>query len=565
MRKLLACFRVRRREVLAALAVLGTAAAFAAVLPAAASAQTFSTSHFGELDCNGFSPIQESVKTSMLCTDIRGYDNENNDNTWDGRFYDNGHYIGHDEPDQTFLSSASGSGNNVEWTVTIGKDPSALPTDVDPGSDVSHWFQLTPAPWFSMAICDPKSFPLHPCTPESDKNAPSCIGILCSANSQGGGSAFMEFQLYPPGFPPWVDSLSCDDSHWCAALTIDSLECNFGFIQRNGVPTGPPSPQDADLATSTPNSETLLMNPGDTIRFHMWDAPVPGEPGQKAFEVYVDDLTSGQTGWMQASAKNGFMNTSIANCTGTPFNFQPEFNTAKRNHINSWGADQVDISTEFETGHWESCSSITDPITVPLPSGASDTTWKDCHGVYENTTGPDKDSPEISDASCYPAGDTHGDLHSQPDLVTGCLANLFQNGDLDFDGTPYWHEWPTSTTPGTYPGSFVESLPTTKGAQYSQFFFQTDIGLSEYTCAGGYYATSSSSPAGCAVPPPTSPGKFYPYWTRASVNGSCVIEFGNVSNGYTFGEDRQYGTNQVAVYGYPQIIGPIRTNRVCSG
>ena len=80
----------------------------------------------------------------------------------------------------------------------------------------------------------------------------------------GGGSAFMEMQFYPPGKPPFADSDSCDDTHWCAALTIDSLECtagfascnpdceepvNFAFIQQNGVPTGPPSPQDADTST----------------------------------------------------------------------------------------------------------------------------------------------------------------------------------------------------------------------------------------------------------------------------------------------------------------------------
>ena len=72
----------------------------------------------------------------------------------------------------------------------------------------------------------------------------------------------MELQLYPPGNPPYIDSASCDDSHWCAALTIDSLECtgafalcntnceepaNVAFIQKNGVPTGGPAPQDSDL------------------------------------------------------------------------------------------------------------------------------------------------------------------------------------------------------------------------------------------------------------------------------------------------------------------------------
>lgn len=79
----------------------------------------------------------------------------------------------------------------------------------------------------------------------------------------------MEMQLYPPGFAPFSDAISCDDAHWCAALTIDSLECALGFascngnceepvnaafIQHDGVPTGAPGPQDADLASLTPNS-----------------------------------------------------------------------------------------------------------------------------------------------------------------------------------------------------------------------------------------------------------------------------------------------------------------------
>ena len=132
-----------------------------------------------------------------------------------------------------------------------------------------------------MAMCDANSYPQTPCTPNSDSNAPTCFGPNCTTAQSGGGSAFMEMQLYPPGNAPFVDSESCNNTQWCAALTIDSLECtagfaqcntsceepiNFGFIQQNGVPTGPPSPQTADTATFTPNSQTLLMNPGDQIR-----------------------------------------------------------------------------------------------------------------------------------------------------------------------------------------------------------------------------------------------------------------------------------------------------------
>ena len=78
----------------------------------------------------------------MLCTDIRGDSAIDNSNTWGGRFYDNGHYIGHDEPDATFLSNQPGSGGDVTWTLSIGRDPALAPTDANPGHDVSHWFEL---------------------------------------------------------------------------------------------------------------------------------------------------------------------------------------------------------------------------------------------------------------------------------------------------------------------------------------------------------------------------------------------------------------------------------------
>ncbi len=532
----------------------------AVVIPQSASAAT------GELDCNGQSPAQHSVKMSMPCTDIRGFNNEANANTWDGRFYDNGEYIGHDEPDMTFLSHRPGSGNDVTWNETLPRDPAAAPTVKHPGTDVAHWFELSPAPWYSMAMCDPNSYPQSPCTPESDSNAPT------PTETGGGGSAFMEMQLYPPGFAPFADGISCDDSHWCSALTIDSLECtqgfatcnsaceepvNFGFIQRNGVPTGPPSPQETDLATFTPNSKTLLMNPGDQIQVDMYDAAVPGGGGAKAFKVVVTDRTTGQSGYMQASAKNGFQNSSIADCSGTPYNFQPEYNTAAKSNIVPWAALATNISTEYETGHFEPCTSLTDPGTYTLGT-FSDTYYNTCHGPYE--TDSDSGGPETSDAYCYPAGDTHGALNTAPDTVTGCLDDVFQNGDLDFDGTPYYPEWPVASNPTQrYPGSFVESLPETAGSQYQKFFIQTDLALSESTC-------SATTTVGCSVPPP-GPGHFYPYWTRQTTPHGCFLEFGNVSTGRgvnSYGQDAQYGRDRAASLGYPEYEGPVMDNSCSS-
>jgi len=556
-------------------AVLALAGALALVGPAHAAGGKLKPHAFGELDCNGQSTIQTSVRRSFACSDIRGFAGTTNANTWDGRFYDNGVYIGHDEPDMTFLSTRAGSGDNVTWTETLPRDPSAAPTIASPGSDVSHWFELSIAPWFSMAMCDPLSYPQNGCTPEgtTPENAPTCVGTQTTNCYPGAGSAFMEMQLYPPGFPPFADGISCDDSHWCAALTIDSLECtlgfaycnpgctepvNFGWIQRDGIPTGPPSPQDADLQTFTPNGQTLLMNPGDTIRVHMFDAPAPG--GGDAFEVVIDDLTTGQSGFMQASAHNGFADTSITDCSGTPFNFQPEYSTAAKSNIVPWAALQTDISTEFEIGHWEGCTGLSHPSRLTLAPGITDIYYNSCHSPYE-TLGRSEAS-EPSDALCYPQGDTHGQLASEPDLITGCLDDLQQNGDLDFDGTPYWPEWPTGAQPtAKFPGSFVESLPTSGGGGYQQYFVQTDVALSESSC-------SSTSAVGCSVPPP-GPGQFYPYWSRVgATSASCTLQFGNVASGAgvnNLGEDAQYGADQIQTLGYPEFEGPVQTNTCGSG
>jgi hypothetical protein len=98
-------------------------------------------------------------------------------------------------------------------------------------------------------------------------------------------------------------------------------------------------------------------------------------------------------------------------------------------------------------------------------------------------------------------------------------------------------------------------LPASAGRQYSRFFIQTDVALSEstYTRKGEH----------CAVPPPTAPGQFYPYWSRATSVGACSILFGNVSSSpgiNDLGKDAQYGTDQVKTFGYNEFIGPILNN-----
>ncbi len=220
----------KRSRLLRAAAVAGAGAlacygltagsAASAVRPAHAPARVWiKPSRVGGLDCNGMSPIQRLAQAAKACTDIRGMYGVHNKNTWGGHFFDNGRYIGHDEPDLRFLSSLKGSGNNVTWHETLGTDPAAAPTVKRPGHDVNHWFELTSAPWFSMALCNQFSYPLLPCQPNSDANAPASPNApVPPGQYPGGGSSFLEMQFYAPGAAPFVDDIGCNNKFWCASL-----------------------------------------------------------------------------------------------------------------------------------------------------------------------------------------------------------------------------------------------------------------------------------------------------------------------------------------------------------
>src|SRR5438876_1873497 len=214
-----------------ALAAIASPVAISAIGAHAAHSTAPSFPTTGSLDCNGYSSIQKPLRAHDICTDFKGYDG--------GRGFDNGHYVGHDEPTVQFVSNVGGSGNNTQWQITLPKER-ALPA--------TKTFENQIAFWFSMALCDPRSFPQNPCIPDSDKN----IG---SFTPNAAGSAFLEMQFYPPGFSPFITQISCDRTHWCASLHINSLECNFNFvfcnpncteptnfafIQIDGIPTGPP-------------------------------------------------------------------------------------------------------------------------------------------------------------------------------------------------------------------------------------------------------------------------------------------------------------------------------------
>src|ERR1700736_160571 len=290
----------------------------------AASTQTLASvtpNPTNSLDCNGYSKLYKPVKPGLkaLCVDPKAvghsYYSQGN-----GRFYDNGHYVGHDEPAVKFESSAAGSGNTMTYFMQLPTDPAGQPTTSPTGTTTSNQAELTPAFWFGLPLCDSNSWPSasgssgglggsHPCTPNSDANAPS------QTNPSGNGSAAMELQFYPPGYGPSFDGISCDPTKYCAALNIDSFanicsandpnicsanaNCaepvNYAFLTLDGAPTGPPSPQLNSYSTFSANSDTLKMSQHDSVRVSIFDTA-------HGIETKVDDLTAGTTGFMIASA-----------------------------------------------------------------------------------------------------------------------------------------------------------------------------------------------------------------------------------------------------------------------
>ena len=572
------------------------------------------------LDCNGWSrltsPSSVIPAMKMRCTDpirVGGTSGNGYGGSGNGKFSDNGHYVGHDEPSVKFESSVPGSGNTMTFFQQLSTDPTGAPT-TDPlaSPSRSYYAELSPAPWFGLAICDPNSFPGGACTPLSDSN---------TSNGSAGdaGSAFLELQFYPPGFGQWIDAPSMDATKWTVALNIDSLECpgqnavsgcaspnpncvepiNFALLTHDGKPTGPPAPQTSDQHTFFENADTLQMNPGDTLKVSFSDIADPsGTQGSTAdtggLVARVVDLTTGQSGFIVASAANGFMNTNSADCSGTPFSFHAEYSTASKNNIVDWAALEGGVLMQDEIGHFEPCATLANADAVSATY--SDGTFSDpvvkgtCASGFEAPVsgatgeGPCSQTPtgvtctgsttegstyggascpslmaacEFTDGFCIPQGNrTISDLNGPSDVwswpVAGCEQNQTQNGDLDFDGSPYIADWPDGGS--THPTSFRYLGPfDPNGNPYPSVQFETDG-------PGSFNNCSASAPSMCAVPP--GGASFYPFWSITSTqglngitptaSGYCAWNFGNDIAGITsndFGKDGQYGTPGTHYFG----------------
>jgi hypothetical protein len=480
------------------------------------------------------------------------------------------YYTGHDEPSALFYSNTPGSGNNNVYTMRLPTDPPKLPRQDGTGGTFN--FQLHPAFWFGMAMCDDQSAPNPggslvganvPCTPDSDSNiftsdsntSPNYIGLHP-------GTAFMEMQFYPPGYAPWPAGNSCSATLWCAALNIDSLSqnlnagtqlnptcaaktgieyVNFAFITKNGVSQAPANPVDSTSATFTPNqSKDMFMHSGDQLRVSMADT-------SNGFQVVIRDLTSGRAGSMTASAANGFGEVQYdpapsTACVNIPTNFHPMYSTSSENTRVVWAAHSYNVAFSDEIGHFEYCNAET--------NGACTTA-----GVTDASTGVDAD-----DVGCFSPSD------STRTRIGGCLGT-----DVDFDGPEY-----TDTWPGTFNNPVADAQfhstpvaftsPTFNGgSSFSRVAFETDLPRIEFAtnppCQRHITNPSDPSPGSGCVNPPVG-ASFYPFFSTGSIAGHCYWQLGGdhipgTTNDFGGSSTAEFG--QLLVLDYPATGGLITT------
>jgi len=498
----------------------------------------------------------------------------------------NGAYTGHDEPSLLFYSNTAGSGNNMTYRLRLPADPPTPPNQLGTGGTFN--FQLHPAFWVGMVLCDDQSAPNPggskvagvklaqvPCAPDSDTNIydnssvtdPHYIG-------RHPGTGFMEMQFYPPESPIGCGNFN-HPHQWCAALNIDSFSANqnagtlnnsaclnafgeeyvnFAFITQSGSPEGPSALiGSAGFAGTIPtDNDTLFMNSGDVLVIELGDTA-------QGLKITIHDLTTGESGSMTASAANGFTQVLFQpraqRCTTQTVDFHPTYATSSEHTRNTWTAHSYNIAFSDEIGHYEYCNQVDTSAANSFTDAAGDIISNFCvkDGVHDLNT-----SPVGDDDSFFCFDTTNNTAGFVPNI--GCTGT-----DTDFDGVPYQLVWPgTGPTVGVdhalhaTPVSLTSPLFTDGQAiqhNYERVAFEADMPRIEAADLGG--VCNRTTGAGCTNPPPNA--NFYPIYSTQEQAGTCRWNLGGPN---IPGNTNTFGGNSVTEYGalfsslFPGTAGP---------
>jgi hypothetical protein len=351
----------------------------------------------------------------------------------------------------------------------------------------------------------------------------------------------MELQFYPPGSLQQFNGVSCSARQWCVAMTIDSLSenpvngtqlnggcankvgleyVNFAYLTHSGTPQGPPNPVNFDpVKSGKPDpSKDLFLDQGDRYTVTLNDTA-------HGLRAVVNDLTTGQSGSMTASAANGFGQVKFApdpstQCANLPYDFHPMYSTSSPATRVPWTAHSLNIAFDDELGHVESCTAIS-------------SSTGSCVGRESDGERADGD-----DNVCYPA--------SQATLVrvSACL-----DSNTGFDGFSYQRRWPNGDL-SSRPSPVLFTSPLTGpsySVNYARVAFEADTPRIEDNAFSPGNNCDRDTGAGCTRVPLTDdhfPAEFYPYFSTGTALGGCAWTVGQDVPGFTtnnYGRVNQYG------------------------
>jgi hypothetical protein len=500
-----------------------------------------------------------------------------------------GAYTGHDEPSLLFYSDVPGSGNHMTWRIRLPAEPPVFPNQAATGGTFN--FQLHPAFWLGMTVCDDQSAP-NP--GGATVNGVSLPNVLCKPDSDANifdnatvadphyigkhpGTGFVEMQFYPPDSP-----IGCGNPHhphqWCAALNIDSAsenqnsgtlnnaDCqalygteyvNFAYITRSGRPEGASAlVGSSDFFGFIPSdTDTLFMNPGDVLVVTLADTP-------HGMQILIRDLTTGEQGSMVASAANGFsqllFQPKAAKCTVQKTNFHPAYATSSEHTRNTWTAHSYNIAFADEIGHYEYCNRVDTSAGNFNTDAFGDVFSADCivDGVHDLNTNNNLVGDD--DVSCVDS--TNNTAGFVPNI--GCTGT-----DTDFDGVPYQLAWP-GTNRNVFLDRLLHPTPISFGSplfsdgfgqslNYQRVAFEADLPRIEAADFGG--TCNRTTGAGCTNPPPNA--NFYPIFSIQGFGEGCRW---NLGGPFIPGTIDSFGGTSASEYGalfasvFPTTTGSTR-------
>jgi hypothetical protein len=301
------------------------------------------------------------------------------------------------------------------------------------------------------------------------------------------------------------------------------------------------------------------MAPGDELRITIGDTA-------NGLKVTVNDLSSGQTGFMVASAANGFaeilFDPNGTNCDfathNLPYNFHPMYATSSEHTRVPWAAHSYNIAFSDEIGHFEYCNAV-------------DAEGGNC--IQASATDPA--GPDVDDQFCFDAAFANF-FGLIP--IGGCIGS-----DGDFDGVPYQNTWPGTLNSArqdrllhAQPVRFASPLFRDREGElrnYSRVAFEADLpriegtdGSTNNNCQR--YVSNPADPnpgQGCVNPPVGA--SFYPLFTTfgGEEGESCLWQLGGAkipgtTNTFGGSSTTEFGPLLRLAYAAPDGAPSIRYN-----